>query len=148
MPHVGGGVALGERRRQHKRVRVAAGGAAACDAESNRGVGGPAQSETRERECELRCWGADIMLRSLHVYGACGTNATLSKKNGQPDSFTIVLRRMTASPTLFIFVLMDSGLLTVKRRYLRRVTNLTTPARINSSCNPLTAYISSLLNPP
>jgi hypothetical protein len=29
---------------------------------------------------------------------------------------------MTASPTLFIFVLMDSGLLTVKRRYLQRVT--------------------------
>ena len=61
-------------------------------------------------------------MRSLHVYGACGTNATLSKKKGQPDSFTIVLRRMTASPTLFIFVLMDSGLLTVKRRYLQRVT--------------------------
>ena len=80
------------------------------------------QSETRERECELRCFGADIMLRSLHVYGACGTNATLSKKNGQPDLFTIVLRRMTASPMLFIFVLMDSGLLTVKRRYLQRVT--------------------------
>ena len=38
-----------------------------------------------------------------------------SKKNGKPDSLTMVLRRMMASPTLFILVVMDNGLLTVKR---------------------------------
>ena len=56
-----------------------------------------------------------MQLRSVHVYGGCGTNDIFSKKKGQPDSLTMVLRRMIESPTLFILVVMDNGLLTVKR---------------------------------
>lgn len=55
----------------------------------------------------------------MHAYGACGTNDIFSKKNGQPLSLTMVLRRMIASPMMFILVVMDNGLLTVKRKYLQ-----------------------------
>jgi hypothetical protein len=98
-----------------------------------------------QRNCGLWGWGACIKLRSAHVYGGCGTNDTLSKKNGQPDSLTMVLRRMTASPMLFILVLMDSGLLTVKRKYLSRLRRAARRGRRRCA---LTVYISSPLNPP
>jgi hypothetical protein len=58
-------------------------------------------------------------LRSVQVYGGCGTKHIFSKKKGQPDSLTMVLRRITESPMLFILVVIDSGLLTVKRKYLQ-----------------------------
>ena len=59
----------------------------------------------------------------------------------------MVLRRMMESPMLFILVVMDSGLLTVKRKYLQ----LGRGERRNASCGEhraLTAYIFSPPSPP